>query len=249
MLLAAGPSAAPLTALADPPAPPTPVAAGLPPPVAAKPPAPADDASFYPAAARAAGVEGEAAITCDRNEHLALRACKLVSETPAGQGFGAAALALAAKSPDNPKVDIVDPGVRPPITVTVNFRLHPTPGLTPDLSQMGHTVLPPSLVAAPTFAQIQAAYPVRALSDGIDGAAILDCLVTDKGRLDACRLYAESPTGYGFGAAALDLASDFALKPRLFDGDPLGGAEVRVPVQFQSHDPSAPLELKTTPAP
>jgi TonB family protein len=230
--------AAPLSAIADPPAP----------QAAAKPVTPADDVGFYPAAARAAGVEGEAVITCDRNEHLALRACKLVSETPAGQGFGAAALALAGKSPDNPKVNIADPTVRPPVTMTVTFRLHPSPGLYPDLSEMGHTMLQPALVSGPTFAQVQAAYPVRALSDGVDGVAILQCRVTDKGRLDACHVYAEDPTGYGFGAAALDLASDFTLKPRMLDGDPVDGAEVRFPVPFQTHDPTAPLELKTTPA-
>ena len=247
LLFAAG-LFAPLAAHADPP-PMPPVAAPPASQAAAKPQPPADDASFYPPAARAAGVEGEAVITCDRNEHLALKACKLVSETPTAQGFGAAALALAARSPDNPKIDIADPTVRPPITVTVSFRLHPATGLYPDLSQMGHTVLQPALLSAPTFAQVQAAYPVRALSDGIDGVAILDCLVTDKGRLDACHLYGENPTGYGFGAAALDLVADFTLKPRLLDGEPVGGAEVRVPVQFQSHDPTAPLELKTTPAP
>lgn len=248
ILLAAVAVAAPTLVIADPPAPPKPAAASAPPSQAVKPAPPADDVAFYPAAARASGVEGQATITCERNEHLALRACKLVSEQPAGQGFGAAALALAAKSPDNPKLDIADPSVRPPITVTVSFRLHPSPGLYPDLSLMGHTLLQPVLVSGPTFAQTQAAYPARALSDGIDGVAILDCLVTDKGRLDACRPYAENPSGYGFGAAALDLAADFTLKPRLLDGDPVGGVEVHVPVPFQAHDPTAPLQLKTTPA-
>src|ERR1022692_4290605 len=53
--------------------------------------------AFYPAAARAAGLEGAAVIHCVRNEHLALKGCALVSETPAGHGFGAAALAMAAR--------------------------------------------------------------------------------------------------------------------------------------------------------
>ena len=228
-----------------------------PPPLAAAPAAapvpqpspdkPADDSSFYPAAARAAGVEGDAVIHCDRNEHLALKNCTQVSETPAGQGFGAAALAIAARSPDNPKVNLTDASVRPPVSFTVHFRLHP-PGVYPDLTQMGHTLVQPALVTAPTRAQIQAAYPVRALADQIDGAAILDCLVTDRGLLAKCVITGETPVGYGFGAAALDLVGDFVLKPRLIDGDPIGGAEVRVPVEFQAHDPSAPLELKTNPS-
>src|SRR5580658_4374393 len=74
------------TAVADPPQPPP---AGSPPVL-----------GFYPQAALAAGVGGEATLLCARTEHGALVDCKLREEQPTGQGFGAAALALAAQSVD-----------------------------------------------------------------------------------------------------------------------------------------------------
>ena len=248
--------AAPLAARADPPAAPQTAAPPLtaqthpPPPHAApaRPPESSADLSFYPSAALMAGVEGEAIVTCDRNEHLRLVNCKVTSEKPDGQGFGAAALSLAAKSPDNPKLNLADPKDHAPVTFPVYFTQHP-PKIEPDLTQMLHQVTPASLVTSPTRSQIEAAYPTRALSDGIDGAALIDCMVSKAGALGGCQLLGENPSGYGFGAAALDLAADFTLKPRLVDGAPVDGAEVRVPVQFQATDPSAPLELKTTPAP
>ena len=204
--------------------------------------------ALYPAAALAAGAGGKAVINCLRTAHLALRSCKLVSETPAGQGFGDAALKIAALSPDNPKIDLPDAEKMPAIDIPVTFTAAPKPSILPDLSLMGHTLTTPTLVTGPTNAQIQAAYPARALADNIDGVAVIDCLVTAAGALSGCQLYGENPSGYGFGAAALDLAADFALKPRLFDGEAMGGAEVRVPVRFQAaQDPDAPLELKTLP--
>lgn len=247
LAVAAGLAVSPLAVAAAPSvaAPPTPPSPATAPASATAQPSAA--LAYYPAAARAAGLEGEAKLHCDRDARLGLRSCQLVSETPAGQGFGAAALALAALSPDNPKVDLPDAASHPPLDVTLRFSLHP-PAITPDLTQMGHLVTQPSLLAKPTRAQIEAAYPVRAFSDGVDGAAVIDCLVTAKGALASCRLVDERPTGYGFGAAALDLAADYTLKPRLLDGEAIAGAEVQVPVRFQAQDPSAPLELKTAPA-
>jgi TonB family protein len=53
-------------------------------------------AALYPAAARAAGVkEGRAAVECLVQPGGALGGCSVASETPAGLGFGEAALALA----------------------------------------------------------------------------------------------------------------------------------------------------------
>ena len=231
----------PLATAADPAASPP-----APPATAAAPPPSSAALAYYPPAAKAAGVEGEAKLRCERDAHAALRNCQLVSETPAGQGFGAAALALAAQSPDNPKVDIPD-SARPPIDIAVRFQLHPQPQVAPDLTQMGHMVTQPQIAQRPTRAQIQAAYPARALSDGVDGAAMIDCIADAKGALTRCQVYGERPTGYGFGAAALDLAPDYQLKPRLLDGEPIS-AEVQIPVQFEAQDPTAPLELGTTPA-
>jgi outer membrane biosynthesis protein TonB len=202
--------------------------------------------AYYPTAARAAGVEGQAVIRCKRDEHLALTGCTLVSETPAGRGFGAAALAMAAKSPPNPKLLLKDAAAEPASDATIQFTLR-APYVTPDVTRMAHVVKSAAIVTQPTTAQIQAAYPPRALDDQVQGGAVIECAVTLAGRLAECHVYQEAPTGYGFGQAALDLAGDFTLKPRLIDGEPVGGSPVRISVAFTSQSPDAPLTLQSKP--
>jgi hypothetical protein len=204
--------------------------------------------AFYPAAARAAGVEGQAVIHCKRDEHLALTGCALVSEDPAGQGFGAAALAMAAKSAPNPRLLLKDAAAEPAADTTIKFTLRP-PFITPDVTRMAHIVKSASIVSKPTNAQVQAAYPPRALDNQIQGGAVIECVVMTTGKLAECHVYDEQPTGYGFGQAALDLAGDFVLKPRLIDGEAVGGAPVRIGVAFSSNDPAAPLSLPAAPPP
>jgi TonB family protein len=203
---------------------------------------------FYPIAARAAGVDGEATLRCARTLHLALTGCTIVSETPAGQGFGAAAMNMAAQSKDNPKLTLTDPQALAPQELTVHFQLRP-PRITPDITAMAHIVTAPEIVTKPTKAQIQAAYPVRALDDQVEGGAVIDCIVNEAGSLEGCRVGAENPPGYGFGQAAVDLAGDFVMKPGRFDGDPVGGRPVRISVAFTTPDPTAPLSLGTKPNP
>jgi outer membrane biosynthesis protein TonB len=235
---AAPPPTGPQTAAAPPPAvPPAPVRAALTDPVL----------GYYPAAARAAGVEGQAVLRCKRDEHLALTGCALISEDPAGQGFGAAALAMAAKSPPNPKLLLKDAAAQPAADTTIRFTLS-APYIAPDVTRMAHIVKSAEIVAKPTDAQIQAAYPPRALDDQVQGGAVIECVVTPSGKLAECHVYDEQPTGYGFGQAALDLAGDFLLKPRLIDGEAVGGSPVRISVAFTSQAPDAPLSLTTKPA-
>jgi TonB family protein len=253
--------AAPLASRADPPAPAPPTTAPPPtaPPAAAPRPAashatapapaaqPDPSAAFYPAAARAAGVEGSATIRCSRSEHLALVNCSLVSETPTGQGFGAAALAMAAQSPANPKVDIPEMKTRASADTVLHFSLHP-PSVTPDVTLMAHVMSGPTILTKPTDAQIKEVYPVRALSDQVEGGAIIVCTVSEQGVLASCRVAREVPDSYGFGQAAIDLAPHFKMAPAQVDGEPIGGAPVTLTVPFRSADPTAPLTLDTKPA-
>jgi TonB family protein len=214
---------------------------------AAAPEAPDPVMAFYPAGAKAAGVEGQAIIRCRRDEHLKMVGCSLVSETPSGQGFGAAALAMAAQSQPNLKLNLPDEKAAPPAETAIRFTLHP-PTISPDITQVTHMLSQPSVINQPTRAQIMAAYPVRALSDGLEGRAAMVCEVTEKGGLSGCRVAAESPSGYGFGQAAIDLAGDYLVSPAKLDGEPIPNRPVQVRVAFTIADPDAPLTLDTKPA-
>jgi periplasmic protein TonB len=60
-------------------------------------------------------------------------------------------------------------------------------------------------------------YPARALMRGIEGQVTLTCLVRADGTLD-CAIAAETPSGWGFGQAALRISRDYAMTPATRDG-------------------------------
>jgi len=62
---------------------------------------------------------------------------------------------------------------------------------------------PPKIASDPTAAF----YPAAALAAGVRGSADLSCGRSRAGALANCTLVSESPEGYGFGDAALALAS------------------------------------------
>ena len=79
----------------------------------------------------------------------------------------------------------------------------------------------------PTAAQIAAAYPREGEGQGL---AILLCQATATGRLQTCRVTAESPRDQGFGDAALRLSRHYAL--RLQPGRDPGGRSIPLMVRF-----------------
>ena len=88
--------------------------------VAAKPP---DTLAFYPPAARAAGVEGRAMLSCRINKEGRVEACRVVSEEPAGHGFGEAAIGLSEKFRMNPRRGPSPAGAT--VQIPVSFKLPP----------------------------------------------------------------------------------------------------------------------------
>lgn len=183
---------------------------------------------YYPAAARAAGIEGWANVKCPSPD----ASCVVVSEHPAGAGFGQSAVIITKRwarmrqSIERPASAPHDPQ---PSTYHFAFSLHP-PAILPN-------PLRAILITNPDWEKRpggwQMIWPVAAYRAHISGDVVLNCYVTQDGRLNPCAVTEESPQGWGFGEAALSMASTFRMKPMLMDGRPVGGARMRLPLQWR----------------
>lgn len=72
-------------------------------------------------------------------------------------------------------------------------------------------------------------WPRAAYEAGLEGQAILTCIVDTAGRARLCQAVSETPEGSGFAEAALSAADEFRWSPATFDGEPV---ESRVSFAF-----------------
>jgi TonB family protein len=91
----------------------------------------------------------------------------------------------------------------------------------------------PDWVRKPRAEDLVAAWPRAAWERGEGGKATIACTVTVQGSLRDCKVASETPPGSGFGAAALALAPQFQMRPRLKDGQP-EISSVRIPINFEA---------------
>ncbi len=76
----------------------------------------------------------------------------------------------------------------------------------------------------PDIDEAIAAWPQAARDNHIEGTVVLDCTVVPTGQVDACVVVSESPAGYGFGNAAVDMFVHYAsVDPKSIDGGLKGG--------------------------
>jgi TonB family protein len=191
-----------------------------------------DIMAFYPPAAKAAGVEGSATITCRLTPQNARRDCTVVAESPPDQGFGKAALGIANAMQNDTDAHLTAEQTRRPKTETLLFRLSP-PEILPNLFA-SRTVGYPSWRGRPSGDDIDLAMSKAGVRRGLSGQTTLLCEVADNGRMKACAVTEETPAGAGFGRAAMSLASRFEMTPMTNLGCPSGGTTINIPVQFMS---------------
>ena len=99
--------------------------------------------------------------------------------------------------------------------------------------------------SAPDFDELAAAYPAE--GGGIEGYAVAHCRMDPTGALNHCMAAKETPTGHGFGKAAVALAPRFRVSAAVMSGAPKGApVEVDVPVRFP---PTAEAKDHTVRAP
>lgn len=98
---------------------------------------------------------------------------------------------------------------------------------------------------APNFDDLAAAYPAQ--GGGVEGYAVAHCKMDATGALSRCVTAKETPTGHGFGKAAVALAPRFRVSAAVMTQAPRGApVEVDVPIRFP---PAAEARDRTVRAP
>ncbi len=189
----------------------------------------------WPAKALGMGRGGVAVVNCRVNIHGVTEDCQVRSETPPGEGFGAAALLLTPDFIFKPATQSGEP-VPARVSIPVTFKW--PVGYSGIMGPQGAftVVNRPVWLAAPTFADIAAAYP-RA-GAGAAGYAALRCDVTKAGALRDCEALREEPPGRGFAGAARGLARKFRMEVSPDLAAVRGPIAVNVPVRLI--DPAGP---------
>lgn len=194
-------------------------------------PSPQDLLVVWPKKAWERGVGGKARIHCLVSVQGALYECIVGSESPPGENFGAAAIALTPQFLMKPATLNGKPVISM-VSIPMNFEM-PT-GAGPN-SSVGSRQMVDAAMAwpeAPNYAAVAAAYPKRARATNVGGRATLDCAFTKEGRLVRCSTVTEAPHGLGFADAAKVLAKQFRAFTTTSTGASLSGAGVQLPVTF-----------------
>jgi TonB family protein len=87
-------------------------------------------------------------------------------------------------------------------------------------------------IKLPTFEEVAAAYPEKARAAGKTGRATLHCHFGKDGDLRGCTTRQEEPAGYGFGAAARQLAASFQAPSTMQGMGSIADVEIEVPFAF-----------------
>ena len=172
----------------------------------------------YPSGALAARTPGLAIVTCERDAVGKAHDCRTTSETPPGQGFGAAALKLMSGAP--PEGDM-QPGQRQPLPFRFLFRPDP-PTITPDVFHPAQQT--PYIEHVPSAEESSRVVTGMPLSG--PGGSKVECWIGVTGLLTACELLSQTPPGSGWGALELKLLPLYRFALFTKEGFPAAGLKI-----------------------
>lgn len=95
-----------------------------------------------------------------------------------------------------------------------------------------HVIVRPHILGHLQAGDLKPVWPNAAFQDRRGGKALLNCRVGVDTRLYDCRVRAEGPEGYGFGAAALAVVQQLRASPRTVDGVAVEGGRINLPIAF-----------------
>ena len=188
--------------------------------------APAPVEKFPDTAARAGLASGLAVVACDSVATGALTGCVVVKETPPDLGFGQSAITFVQALNLNPWQNgepLIGSKVQIPVYIDA-----PDAASRPTFSRKAIFQVSGREGTAGGY------FPDRAYRMGVDGTAVIECVLTADAVLDDCVPVSESVPDFDFLNAALRMAKVKAIKakPRQVDGQPVAAEVVQVTVPF-----------------
>lgn len=127
------------------------------------------------------------------------------------------------------------------LSIVLALLLQGAPAAPPVSETSGATIVNPDWIRRPTADDLRRLYPAAAARKNVPGRATISCGVGAEGLLINCTVTEESPSGEGFGEAALKMASAFKLRPLTRNGQPVEGGTVRIPLRFAIDNRIDPL--------
>jgi TonB family protein len=197
----------------------------------ARRPSAAEMSSYFPDEAVDKSISGRAVIRCVVPLSGRLEDCTVISEFPAGMGFGEAAVRMARRE-FLMKPALIDgkPVGGESVTIPLKFR---APTFSPR-----YVIEEAVWSAAPSFEDMVAAWPAAADGNAEIGTAVLRCRVGEGGSLRSCIIAGQVPKGSPFGEAAQTLVGKFRLKVTADELKKYGAADIAV--SFRFYNPATP---------
>lgn len=178
----------------------------------------ASRSTVWPKDVLSEGIGGAATLRCVVTTEGFLSDCRAAGESPAGKGFGAAALMLAPSFRMKPAMKDGRP-VAVEMDIPICFR--PGGGVWGGGRSVAVLTWVP-WTSVPKASDLAAAYPEDALADTDYGHVLLRCRVKEDGTLGRCIRVEEEPKAKGFSRAAESLTPLFHARAGddLKDGKP-----------------------------